>query len=173
MICEHHTLSEEPFNFDINWPFPDDERKALVEAMNKIDISTPAEVNKLESELNEKISGRWYIWDQKNPSICKLWKPDDFNMSVDFYNAEKKIAIEVEKTEVKRIPRDFLKLINGSFTFVPKVRYGVIICPQTYRRRSGKESVFASRVFKEINFYFKRLITLTSLNDVLFIIYTL
>jgi len=172
MICEHHTLSEEPFNFNINWPFPDDERKALVKAMNTINISTPAEINKLERELNEKISSRGYSWDQKNPSICKLWKPD-FKMSVDFYNAEKKIAIEVEKTEVKRILHDFLKLINGAFTFVPKIRYGVIICPKKYLRKSGKESVFASRVFSEINFYFKRLITQTSLNDVLFIIYKL
>lgn len=172
MNCEHHTLGEEPFNFDIKWPFPSDERQVLVKTIYEINISSPAEIGTLEKKLNEKLSSRGYFWDQEYRSKCMLWKPD-FNMSVDFFNEGKKIAIEVEKSEVKRIIHDFLKLINGSLTFVPKVRFGVIIHPKTYKRISGKESPFRSTVFSEISFYFKHLINKTSLNDVLFIIYDL
>lgn len=92
-------------------------------------------------------------------------------MSVDFLNEDEKIAIEVEKTEVKRIIHAVLKLINGSLTFVPKIRYGVIIHPEKYKRSSGKEAPFSSRVFSEVPFYFRRLIGNTMLNDILFIVY--
>ena len=170
MKCRDISLSEKPFDFDISWPFPAQERNILLNAIKSIKISSPKNINKLESLLAKIISKNGYVWDETSREKCTLWRPD-FRMSVDFYNEEKKIAIEVEKTEVKRIIHDFLKLTNGSLTFVPKVRYGVIIHPMKYKRTSGKESVFASRVIKEIQFYFKRLIAQTSLNDVLFLMY--
>ncbi len=170
MNCRHHTLGEEPFNFDITWPFPIDERNKIVKAVKKIDINNPSQISKLDEKLNLQLADKGYIWDSISKTDCSLWKPD-FENSVDFYNKEKKIAIEVEKTEVKRIIHDFLKLVNGSLTFVPKIRYGVIILPDKYKRTSGKVSPFSSRVYREINFYFNQLILHSKLNDVLFIIY--
>jgi len=170
MEIKDFTLGEEPFNFDISWPFPSEDRKILIDAVCDIKIYSPAEVPQLEEMLSKKLNKFGYIWDGKNRERCMLWRPD-FRMSVDFYNEEKKIAIEVEKTEVKRIIHDFLKLINGSLTFVPKIKYGVIIYPQNYLRTSGEKSIFASRVVSEINFYFKHLIVQSSLKDVLFVVY--
>ncbi|UCB56727.1 MAG: hypothetical protein JSV30_05905 [Candidatus Omnitrophota bacterium] len=170
MIYESRTLGESPFDFDISWPFPEGQRKLLEAAVTKIKIESASQIDKFEESFNEEIAQHGYMWDKKDKSTCSLWRPD-FRMSVDFYNAKEKIAVEIEKTEVKRIIHDVLKLVNGSLTFVPKVRYGVIIHPHTYKRTSGKESVFASRVVSEVSFYFRRLIGNTLLNDVLFIVY--
>ena len=92
MNCENYTLGERPFNFDINWPFPADERRVLADAIGEINIPSPAEIGELEIKLNEKLSSRGYVWDQEHRSKCRLWKPD-FNMSVDFYNEVKKIIV--------------------------------------------------------------------------------
>ena len=46
---------------------------------------------------------------------------EGFRNEVDFYNPSKKIAIEVEKTEVKRVIHAVLKLVNGSMTFMPRI----------------------------------------------------
>jgi len=170
MEVKDFTLGEEPFNFDISWPFPTEEREILIKAVRNIKMYSPAEVPNFEGMLSKTLNKCGYIWDNEGKEKCMLWRPD-FKMSVDFYNVEKKIAIEVEKTEVKRIIHDFLKLVNGSLTFVPKIKYGVIIYPQNYLRISGKKSIFASRVASEINFYFKHLVSQSGLKDVLFIVY--
>jgi hypothetical protein len=170
MEIKDFTLGEQPFNFDISWPFPSEDREILIDSVHNIKIYSPEEVPLLEEKLSKKLNKFGYIWDSDNREKCMLWRPD-YGMSVDFYNEEKKIAVEVEKTEVKRIIHDFLKLVNGSLTFVPKIKYGVIIYPQNYLRISGKKSIFASRVVSEINFYFKHLIAQSGLKDVLFVVY--
>ena len=170
MKYESHTLGEPPFNFDISWSFPKEQRKLLETAVTRVKIESPAQIDKFEEYFNREIQQYGYVWGEKDKSMCSLWRPD-FRMSVDFYNEKEKIAVEIEKTEVKRIIHDVLKLVNGSLTFVPKARYGVIIHPHTYKRTSGKESIFASRVVSEVSFYFRRLIGNTLLNDILFIVY--
>ncbi len=165
-----YTLAERPFDFDISWPFPDSQRKLLEKAISEISISSPHEIDKFEELFNQKISPHGYLWERKHKDRCRLWRPD-FKMSADFFNEKEKIGIEVEKTEVKRIIHDVLKLVNGSLTFVPRIRYGVIIHPEIYKRTSGKESAFASKVVNEISFYFRRLTVNTPFNDLLFIVY--
>lgn len=165
-----YTLADAPFHFDIALPFPQDQRQILETAMSAVTIARPSEIPTLEQQLNTRIAPHGYLWDRQHREKCSLWRPD-FRMSLDFFNEENKIGIEVEKTEVKRVIHDFLKLINGSMTFVPRIRYGVIIHPKTYKRESGKESEFSGRVFSEVPFYFRRLILNTLLNDVLFLVY--
>ena len=165
-----YTLADEPFHFDIAVHFPDEQRRLLESAMSAVTIAGPSDVPTLEEQLNTQLEARGYLWDKRHKEKCTLWRPD-FRMSLDFFHEEHKIGIEVEKTEVKRVIHDFLKLINGSMTFVPRIRYGVIIHPKTYKRESGKESEFSGRVFNEVPFYFKRLILNTLLNDVLFLVY--
>lgn len=170
MKMSSRTLGEAPFNFDISWPFPGGERKLLESAVKAIDIRTPAEIDRMEQLLDQELSQYGYVWSEKHQESCQIWRPE-FVMTLDFFNEAKKVGIEVEKTEVKRIIHDILKLINGSLTFVPKIRYGVLIYPKQYRRTSGKVSPFATRVEREIPFYFRRLLINTMLNDILLITY--
>ncbi len=164
------TLGEAPFNFDISFPFPAREREMLESAIRKIDITTPADIGRMEELLDHELSEHGYLWSKRDEEKCQIWKPE-FSMTLDFFNEAKKIGIEVEKTEVKRIIHDILKLINGSLTFVPRIRYGVVIYPREYRRVSGKVSPFATRVEREVSFYFRRLLINTMLNDILLITY--
>lgn len=170
MKFQSYTLADDPFNFDLHWPFPADQRKVIEGAVARVELNGVQEVNQLERRLNSHLRRRGYLWDQEDRKACCLWLPD-FRKSVDFINTELKIAIEVEKTEVKRILHDLLKFMNGSLTFVPKVSYGVLLYPSTYKRASGKESGFASRVRSEVPFYIKGLLPHTRLNDILFIVY--
>lgn len=164
------TLGEAPFNFDISWAFPVAERQILESAMRKINIDTPAEIARLEERLDQQLCQHGYLWSSKHEERCRIWRPE-FIMTLDFFNEDKKIGIEVEKTEVKRIVHDILKLMNGSLTFVSKIRYGVVIYPAKYHRISGKVSPFANRVEREVPFYFRRLLVNTMLNDILMITY--
>lgn len=170
MKMSSRTLGETPFNFDISWPFPDEEREILESAVKTTNIRTPAEVGRMEELLDQQLSQHGYLWSKMHEEKCQIWRPE-FAMTLDFFNEAKKIGIEVEKTEVKRIIHDILKLINGSLTFVPKIRYGVIIYPKQYRRTSGKVSPFTTRVEREVPFYFRRLLVNTMLNDILLITY--
>lgn len=172
MRCKSYTLGGPPFNFDVPWPFPKSDEAIILDAIESINIKSISDIPSLERELNKSLSKSGYVWDEIDKNKCKLWQPD-FNMSVDFYNEKSKIAIEVEKTEVKRIIHDFLKLINGSLTFVPKIKYGVIIYPRMYKRTSGKESIFGSKVVSEVNFYFKHLLGKSELKDILLVEYDL
>lgn len=98
--------------------------------------------------------------------------PDSRN-EVDFYNPSKKIAIEVEKSEVKRVIHAVLKLVNASMTFMPKVKHGVLWC-RMYIRQSGKKSPFFGRVKKELPFYFQKIIPDNcNLQDILIIVYNM
>lgn len=47
-----------------------------------------------------------------NPN-CKLWSHQGFNYSVDLYDADARIAIEVEKSERKNVSDDLLKFQKG------------------------------------------------------------
>jgi len=170
MKVSSRTLGEAPFNFDVGWPFPDEERQILESAVKNVEIKTPAEIGAMEPLLDQQLVKYGYLWSQKHRERCRIWRPE-FDMTLDFFNEAKKIGIEVEKTEVKRIIHDILKLINGSLTFVPKIRYGVIIYPKEYRRVSDKVSPFAARVEREVPFYFRRLLINTMLNDLLLITY--
>lgn len=69
-------------------------------------------------------------------SATKIWKDKGFNHSVDLYHAEKRIAIEIEKSERKRVSDDLLKFIKGGQTYRDKrhrIEFGCLIIPTNYR----------------------------------------
>lgn len=75
-------------------------------------------------------------------SACKLWENNGFDHSVDLYNAEKRIAIEIEKTERKRVSDDILKFIKGGKTQKNKrkrIEFGCLIVPTNY---GGSGNIF-------------------------------
>jgi hypothetical protein len=72
-----------------------------------------------------------------NPN-CKLWSHLEFNYSVDLYNADARIAIEVEKSERKNVSDDLLKFQKGYRTQKdgrPKIEFGCLIVPVNYLGR--------------------------------------
>lgn len=174
MRIESYTLADPPFHYVISFPFPEDERQILVDSIRSIDLRTPTEVlQSLETEMAKRLTPNGYYSSKDNPDACRLWFPD-FKNEVDFYNPPKKIAIEVEKSEVKRVIHDMLKLVNGSMTFMPKVKYGVLVIPNIYVRKTGKKSPFFSTVKRELPFYFQKIIPGNcNLQDVLIIVYNM
>ena len=72
-----------------------------------------------------------------NPN-CKLWSHLGFNYSVDLYDADARIAIEVEKSERKNVSDDLLKFQKGHRTKKdgrPKIEFGCLIVPVNYLGR--------------------------------------
>jgi len=69
-----------------------------------------------------------------NPN-CKLWSHQGFNYSVDLYDADARIAIEVEKSERKNVSDDLLKFQKGYRTQKdnrPKIEFGCLVVPLNY-----------------------------------------
>ena len=69
-------------------------------------------------------------------SATKLWKDKGFDHSVDLYHTEKRIAIEIEKSERKRVSDDLLKFIKGGQTYRDnrhRIEFGCLIVPTNYR----------------------------------------
>lgn len=176
MKINHYTLGD--LGFKIINEFPKLERKRLVNTVGSItkfkkygDVSHGA----LDQEIDNALKLFGYAWDKDNTlkvegkHPCFLWS--DTKHSVDFYNSEGKIAIEIEKTEVKRIPHDVLKFLLASE--IGKVEYGVLIIPKIYRT-STEDRTFESTVIGNIQFYFKSVIAkYPDLKDILFIVYDL
>ncbi|MDR5657814.1 hypothetical protein RH831_11595 [Halodesulfurarchaeum sp. HSR-GB] len=69
-----------------------------------------------------------------NPN-CKLWSHLGFNYSVDLYDADARIGIEVEKSDRKNVSDDLLKFQKGHRTKKdgrPKIEFGCLIVPLNY-----------------------------------------
>ncbi|WP_020220526.1 hypothetical protein [Halarchaeum acidiphilum] len=77
----------------------------------------------------------------RNPR-CKLWCPD-FDHSVDLYNTDERIAIEIEKSQRKRVSDDVLKFIRGGKTHEnnrKKIEFGCLVVPVNWG--SGNNDLF-------------------------------
>jgi len=168
-ISEIMTLKD--LGFYINFPFPSEEKLVITNAIKNIKIPPKqGEIQKkLESELTKTLKKHGYFSSETGDTECRLWMPE-FQHAVDFYNPDKKIAIEVEKAEIKRIMHDLLKLVNATKTFRPKIKYGVLIVPNKYFIRSGVRN-FISTIKQEISFYFSNLLGDSGLLDLLIISY--
>ncbi|AGB34075.1 hypothetical protein Natpe_4381 (plasmid) [Natrinema pellirubrum DSM 15624] len=72
-----------------------------------------------------------------NPN-CKLWSHQGFHYSVDLYDADACIAIEVEKSERKNVSDDLLKFQKGYRTQKdgrPKIEFGCLVVLVNYLDR--------------------------------------
>lgn len=82
-----------------------------------------------------------------NP-ICKLWSHLGFKYSVDLYNADERIAIEVEKSKRTNISDDLLKFQKGYRTREdarPKIEFGCLVVPVNYR---GSDNLYQHSLTK-------------------------
>lgn len=171
-IVKTYTLNE--LGFLINFPFPNEHRMFIENALKSINLHSQKEIQaNLDKALGDKLREYGYT---DNEEKCSFWLPE-FRKRVDLYHPDAGIAIEVEKAEIKRIVHDVLKLINGSLTFVPKIKYGVLVIPEHYfvnDRGAGadKSKSFESTARKDIKFYFGNIIpNKTNLQDILIVVY--
>ena len=132
--------------------FPEDDLDEILTAIETvpddiIESSTHGhELRALDDSIADSLQE--YAYEHKvdhgrNPA-CKLWSDDGFDHSVDLYHPDKRIAIEIEKSERKRVSDDILKFIKGGKTQRrgrKKIEFGCLIVPINYR---GNGNIFAA-----------------------------
>lgn len=160
MDVRHWTLKD--LDFKKKGKFPEKERARIVEAVKKLNFKSFDDYSKnFEKALKKKLKNY-----TDNPEKCAVFKTikseikktGHFKHSVDLYNAELRIAIEVEKTKETTLLLDVVKFIVGYkrlWNGRPIIKYGVLIFPDRYRNRhrvSSQGSVFKRRIHNELAF---------------------
>jgi len=124
--------------------FPRDELSEIVSAVEGVDTSVFAaakrghELRAFDDTIATSLPEYEYEHapsSGRNPAT-KLWKDKGFDHSVDLYHAEQRIAVEIEKSERKRVSDDLLKFIKGGQTYRDKrhrIEFGCLIVPTNYR----------------------------------------
>jgi hypothetical protein len=128
--------------------FPRSELDAIVSAVDSVDTDVfvdaehAHELRAFDDRIAESLPAYEYehaTESGRNPA-CKLWKDKGFDHSVDLYQPEERIAIEIEKSERKRVSDDLLKFIKGGQTYRDKrhrIEFGCLIVPTNYRGRGN------------------------------------
>ena len=132
-------------------PFPQDEFDRIRTAVESVPENSfrgndrGQEIRSLDATIASNLPGYEHEHQEgtgRNPT-CKLWSNEGYNHSVDLYHPEKRIAIEIEKSERKRLSDDILKFIKGGKTQRngrKKIEFGCLIVPVNYR---GSGNIFA------------------------------
>lgn len=124
--------------------FPDDEFRRIRSAVADVPAerfegyAKGNELKQFDAAVAQKLPDyeHEHDGDTGRNSVCKLWDNEGFDHSVDLYNAEKRIAVEIEKSERKRVSDDILKFIKGGKTQQAnrkKIEFGCLIVPTNYR----------------------------------------
>jgi hypothetical protein len=114
--------------------FPDEEYTHILSAVKDAPSSTLINNKEgLDSYIARELPEYHFeqATDSGRNSECKLWAPD-FDNSVDLYHPNNRIAIEIEKTQQKRVSDDILKFIKGGKTQRKnrkKIEFGCLIVP--------------------------------------------
>lgn len=97
--------------------FPDDAFQSIRAAVEAVpasvfeDTTKRDEITAFDSGISDELPQYEYDGDATsghNPS-CELWTHLGFKYSVDLYNGDERIAIEVEKTKKKNVSDDLIK----------------------------------------------------------------
>lgn len=121
--------------------FPEDEFQAILEGVEGAPEAVFDQVHGLDHYLAERLPDYEFELDSDlgRNSACQLWIPE-FQHSVDLYNTEDRIAIEVEKSQQKRVSDDILKFIKGGKTQKNNrklIEFGCLIVPTNYGSRDN------------------------------------
>jgi len=170
MQFDSFTLSEGELGWNVQFPFPSSQRAVIENAIREVNPPAPP-YGELDELLAEELATHGYFSEHANDEEVQLWRPEHQH-TVDLYSPNHSIAIEIEKTERKRIVHDLLKIHNGGLTFVPRVRYGVIIFPRQYVSGTGTTHGFGTNaVIADLNFYYRPLFARGPIDDILCIAY--
>ncbi len=134
--------------------FPSAELNDIVSAVERVEAEVfltaekGHELRAFDDAIAGSLSGYEYEHGSESGrnSATKIWKDKGFDHSVDLYHTEKRIAIEIEKSERKRVSDDLLKFIKGGQTWRDnrhRIEFGCLIVPTNYR---GSGNVFAGAV---------------------------
>ncbi|SFR44293.1 hypothetical protein SAMN04487947_1500 [Halogeometricum rufum] len=122
--------------------FPEDEYERILSAVEDAPDSVfETDQRTLDSHVADAIPDYYFEEDAASGrnSKCKLWTPD-FDHSVDLYHPEERIAIEIEKSQQKRVSDDILKFVKGGKTQRnnrKKVEFGCLIVPVNWGSKNN------------------------------------
>ena len=135
--------------------FPEDNFERILSAVKAAPNSVFEKSQKdLDSHVAQALPDYHFEQDSDrglNPE-CKLWAPK-FNHSVDLYHPGDRIAIEIEKSQQKRVSDDILKFIKGGKTQRSnrkKIEFGCLIVPVNWGERNNDLYNEAMRCMKFI-----------------------
>jgi len=124
--------------------FPKEEKDKIVKAVENIQFKDFNSYSKnFEKELAKELGSNFCI----NSPIFEGNKH-----SLDFYNPELKIGIEIEKTKTTTLLLNVIKLIVGYKN--EKIDFGVLMFPDKYRNKTtpeGHQDKFLNRLENELN----------------------
>ncbi|QSG13487.1 Uncharacterized protein HSBGL_4073 (plasmid) [Halapricum desulfuricans] len=146
VVVEHVTRLSERRTQTTSETFPDGALASIRSAVKGVPASVfdgstkHTEVGGFDATISDSLPQYEYEGDAAggyNPN-CKLWSHQGFNYSVDLYDADARIAIEVEKSERKNVSDDLLKFQKGYRTQKdgrPKIEFGCLVVPVNYLGR--------------------------------------
>ncbi|MFP9192148.1 hypothetical protein ACLI4Q_10895 [Natrialbaceae archaeon A-CW1-1] len=119
--------------------FPDTELTKLRSAIEAVDESVFFETgSKNEVKLDEEMASHLNSYAPKGKTEHQLW--DESNHSVDLYNVNERIAVEIEKTEQKNIWKNLIKFSRGK---EGGIDYGCVVVPENYTTSRRELNLFA------------------------------
>ena len=156
VVVEHITRLSERRDQTSSETFPESTLRSIRSAVEAVpttvfeDTTKHEEVTAFDSTIAGELSEYEYEGDANdgNNANCQLWSHLDFNYSVDLYDADARIAIEVEKSERKNISDDLLKFQKGHRSKKdgrPKIEFGCLVVPVNYR---GSDNLYQHSLSK-------------------------
>jgi len=119
--------------------FPESELSKLRSAIEAVEDSVFLEAESgSEVPLDEELASHLDSYAPGGKTEHQLW--DNSNHSVDLYNPNAKIAVEIEKTEQKNIWKNLIKFSRGK---EGGIDYGCVVVPDNYSTSRGERDLFA------------------------------
>jgi len=156
VVVEEATRLSERRNQTTSETFPDDALASIRSAIEDVPEGVfegsrkHTEVGGFDAAIAEDLPQYEYEGDATggyNPA-CKLWSHLGFNYSVDLYDADARIAIEIEKSERKNVSDDLIKFQKGYRTKKDgrqKIEFGCLVVPVNYR---GSDNLYQHSLTK-------------------------
>ncbi|MFB6186546.1 MAG: hypothetical protein ABEI86_06740 [Halobacteriaceae archaeon] len=124
---------------DVTPHFPETELSRIKSAIEAVEESVFVETaSKKEVSLDEEIASLLGSYAPEGKTEHHLWK--NSSHSVDLYNPEEKIAVEIEKTEQKNIWKNLIKFFRGKEVGID---YGCVVVPENYSTSRTDHNLFA------------------------------
>jgi len=135
-IIGEHRLSEFQDGIEER-AFPPDELSRIRQAIESVpkDVFFESKSGLEVREFDRGIGQSLPEYSLEDSDQCVLWQEDKFSHSVDLYHPEKRIAIELEKSERKYVWKDLAKFGRGAHTEADgrnTVEYGCLVVPDYY-----------------------------------------
>jgi len=119
--------------------FPETELSKLRSAIEAVEDSVFLETeSQSEVPLDEEMASRLDSYAPGGMTEHQLW--DNSSHSVDLYDPNGKIAVEVEKTEQKNIWKNLIKFSRGK---EGGIDHGCVVVPVNYTTSRGERDLFA------------------------------